>query len=222
MNRTLSLRPFSVIKGDSERRRASIYAYKPLLDSHRLSEFLSEFSESIVIWMYRDYRAVAVSSENYFAPGIAIRDLTPVVANSMKNWRNKGVSDESRDFVSRFFSKKMKALDAGAIFWLIRNRLLTESGHFRDNRVFLCKYEDLVFRSDIVLRALYNRIHCAYPGKRVTKQINSYAINRGSEAALSAQVAEVCQDMLEKLDKAYSNQFSTNCLTCDSKSNALY
>lgn len=202
----LHINPIEEILSDRHERGAEIRVYKPLLDSHRISEFINEIRNLHVIWMYREYQSVTASSNRRFAPGVSIRDLLPIVENQKNNWRNQGISDATRDHVRKLFSERMNGVDAGALFWLVRNRVLLDSWQQLSENVFLCKYEDLISNPERVIATMYEFIGHALPKIIPSDIIKSDALTRGSGVELSPDVDRLCRDVQAQLDNLYSRQ----------------
>lgn len=202
----LALKPIKEILSDRHMRGAELCVYKPLLDSHRIGEFISKINNLTVIWMYRNYKSVSVSSTRRFSAGTTIRDLKPIVENQENNWRNQGISETTRAQIGESFSEDMNEIDAGSLFWLARNRILLDSRRQHSDNIFLCKYEDLISNPGRVITAIYDFIGQAPPKMIPSHMIKSNALRRGSGLELSPDVDRLCREALAQLDDLYSRQ----------------
>ncbi|MFO7653996.1 MAG: sulfotransferase [Candidatus Krumholzibacteriia bacterium] len=181
--------------------RAPLVVLKPLVESQRTRALLDDLPGSRAIWCYRDYRAVAASNVAYFRRHLnAVRDLEPIVAGDPRNWRSERLSVETREQVRSLFSPDMDLHAAAALFWWVRNRLYFEQDLGADERVTLCRYEDLVSQPADAMRSIYRFLGRPYPGDRIVGDVVTTSRRRGREIELPAPIQRLCDDTLAELD----------------------
>jgi hypothetical protein len=173
---------------------------KPLVESQRAPELLSELEGAKAIWMYRDYFDVAESNLRTFGFDNSIDDLRLILTNDPPNWRGEYVPSETREVLQRFFSPDIDPHDAAALFWWARNMLVFQLD-LADRQDFrLCSYERLIDSPGDVIRDVYRFLDFSPPREDLWKSVHGKALKRGKDVHLSPPVDALCRDLYERLD----------------------
>ncbi|RLA56645.1 MAG: hypothetical protein DRR04_13915 [Gammaproteobacteria bacterium] len=180
--------------------RAPLVVCKPLVESQNLDILLDLFPSTRAVWLYRDFRAVALSNLKYFGQETGHRDLAPIIAGDTSNWRAEKLADSDRDIIRDLYSHDMDPYDAAALFWYARNSLFFSRGFDVDSRIMLCRYSNLVIRPAEIMAEAYRFIDRPYPGDRIVADVFSGSKDRGRDLNLSPPVLELCEGMLTRLD----------------------
>lgn len=199
----LRLNPLPDVKRIIERNRAPLVVAKPLVESQHIVTLLDNIESARALWMYRNYRGVALSNMKKFDTNAGIRNLLPIVERQEGNWRSENVSDEVRSVVLKFFSTDMDPYDASALFWWVRNRLFFELNLADDPRVRMCRYEDLVTDPKPMMHGIHDFLGVTYPGDQVFTEVHSASKTKGQEIKLSPKIEGICEALLTELDDAY-------------------
>ena len=186
--------------------RALLIVLKPLVESQNARAFLSHFSRSRGLWLYRDYRDIAASNLAAFGTNNGIDDLRPVYLQEPGNWRSEHVSEETRAIVCRFFAEDMTPYDAAALFWFVRNQLFFDQMLDSDSRVMLYKYEDFVGQPLCAMQAVYRFLELPFPSNDILKEIHAGSVSKGKAVEISPAIDLLCREMLERLDSTYNHQ----------------
>lgn len=202
----LRLNPLPLVERDIRTFSPTLIVLKPLVESQNILELLGYFEGSSALWMYRDYRDVALSNLGLFGMRNGIEDLKPIVENERGNWRAERVPKDVRQTILEHFSETMNPYDAAVLFWYARNRLFFELGLDQNPEVLLCKYEELVASPGSVVRSIYSNLNQEYPGPRIHKEIHARSVKRGKGLELSPKVDQVAQALLDRLDKVYQTR----------------
>lgn len=200
--RSICLNPLPQVEATFRATRAPLVVAKPLADSHRAREILSRFNAARIIWMYRDYRDVAVSDLRRFGEPNGLRNLAPMLEGDPENWRSAGVSDEVRSVLRRFHSPTMKPHDAAALFWWARNALYFEQGLHDEERALLLRYEGFVRDPVAGIRDVYAWLSRPFPGPGLVKDVHTQAIGKARDVDISHEIAKLCTSMQRRLDGA--------------------
>jgi hypothetical protein len=208
----LRLNPLDLVKKEIRRDRAPFIVLKPLVESQNILQLLGYFDESKALWMYRDYRDVALSNLTLFGIRNGINDLRPIVANEPDNWRSERASENVREIVARHFSENMNPYDAAVLFWFARNSLFFELGLDENPDVLMCRYEDLTASPVKAVSSIYRMLGWDYPGDEITAGIHSKSLRKGRDIELSPDVDHLAEELMDRLDKAYQakNTYSTS------------
>ena len=199
-------RPHKQVIAIIEASNAPIVIMKPLVESQCATRLLREYRKSKCIWMYRHYKDVVASILAKFGHRSAINDIRHVVERDATKWIGENISEHCHQLVNRFYTANISPYTAAALIWYIRNRLFFEQQLDRDNRVILCRYEDLVQHPSETMHTLYNHIGAKFPGEKVVNEIDSTSLGKGSNISLSKDVRDVCQDLYDRLASAQLSQ----------------
>jgi hypothetical protein len=205
-SQNIRLDPLPEVAKAISRDRAPLIVMKPLVESQNVLHMLGFFSDSRALWMFRNFRDVASSNIVKFGQENGIDDLRPIYLGDKSNWRSDNVSDSTRDKVRKYFSEKMDPYDAAALFWYTRNVVFFEQELDKNDKVILCKYEDLVKEPSRTMRYIYNQIGVKFPGERIVGQVHMQSIGKGKSVLLSEEIKELCKELYDRLEQAYFNR----------------
>ena len=195
----LRLNELDTVLANFVKNPATLVVAKPLVESQRIAALLDNIPNSKCIWMYRHYSDVASSNLKRFGDNNGVTDIEPIFRNDQSNWRCEGLSDEVRNLITSFKSRGLLEGDAAALFWYARNSLYFQQSLENDDRVYLCQYEHLVKKPQIVIKDIYRFIGVPYPSDKVLFGISPRSIGKGSDILLSDDIRELCDAMMDKL-----------------------
>ncbi len=204
--RGIRLNPVAGIAREFNRLRASLIVLKPLVESQNAPCLLEYFEGSRALWVYRNYRDVALSNLRHFSRENGINDLRPIVENEPGNWRAENVGQEVREAVAEFFSEGMNPLDAAVLFWYVRNTHFFARGLEGDPNVLMCKYDELVSKPRRVLRGLYWWLGLPYPGDDIIREVRPPVPHQQNVPRLSPGVEALAEGLMSRLDAAYAGK----------------
>lgn len=192
------LRDPDFVRRRLERSGAALNVVKPLVESHRCGELVDLEDGAVAIWMYRHYCDVAASNLRRFGIRNGIDNLRPIV-EQRDDWRNAGLSDETRSLVASLFDEGMPPMDAAALFWYCRNSLWFEQDLAADDRVRTCQYEQLVTDPPAMTRALYRWVGLSLPSTITTAFVHAASVGKGRGDQIGSDVRSVCDVMWDRL-----------------------
>jgi hypothetical protein len=198
----IRLNPLQLVEAEINKNRASLVVLKPLVESQNALKLLDFFDNAKMLWMYRNYRDVALSNLKHWGIGNGIKNLRAIVEGQPQNWRSENVSAYTREIVIKYFSEEMNPYDAAALFWLVRNRLFFELDLEKHRNVMMCKYEDLVDNPINTMHSIYDFANHIYPFDKIHLKIYSDSKGGGKGIKLSKEIEFLCEEMLGKLDIA--------------------
>lgn len=194
----LRLKPYIEVAQILAKTRCPLIVSKPLLDSQRTLELLEQYPRSKALWILRNYLGVVGSSLRKFSGQI---ENVRRVLEEPDDWRAEGCSDETRNFIRRFYSTEMRREDAAALMWLSRNQLFFDNNLHQSERVAMLRYEDLVNQSDSLLRNVYEFLNLGYPSYRISKLIHRRSLSRGKTIELQPKIRAKCERLQTELIK---------------------
>lgn len=198
--RGLRLKPLPEVAEEIHRNKASFVLAKPLAETQNAREILDAFPRSKALWMYRHYQDVAVSKLKKSGLRNGIRDLEFMLKRS-DNWRAENISEDTLDVVRSHYASDMNPYDAAAIYWYVRNSFLFQQNLDHDERIMMCRYEDLVTNPETMMREVYRFVELPFPGPHIVASVYASSIGRGGSIELSDSVVKLCDNMLARLDR---------------------
>lgn len=197
------LNPLHLVKDEIYKVKAPLIILKPLVESQNILKLLEYFKGSKALWIYRDYKDVALSNLKKFGMNSGINDLRPIVENNASNWRSDKVQKNVRDIIVSNFSENMNPYDAAVLFWYARNCIYIDLELDNNPNVLLCKYEDLITSPTHIFKKIYKFLNQKYPGPWIHKEIHSKSLSKGQDINLSPEVDQLAKRLLDKLNKIY-------------------
>ena len=199
-DKRLRLLPNPAIRKELSCARAPLIVLKPLVESQNAGTLLTDFEGSKAIWIYRNFKDVALSNINRFGQGNGIDDLTPMVNSDPNNWRSERIDDKSLVLLNKYYSPTMTIFDAAVLFWIVRNSLFFSQKLESNSNLMLCKYEQLTDNPSITMNNIYQFLGETYPGDRITQGTHTRSIDKGSEINLSPEIHELADKLQARLD----------------------
>lgn len=204
----LRLDPREVVQARIAADRAPLVVTKPLVESQNVRELLDWFPAARAIWIYRDFRDVAVSNIKHFGTDTGHRDLAPILAGDQDNWRAQNMASEDIERIRSVYTPDLAPHDAAALFWWARNRLWFSRALDQDSRIALCSYDDLVGDPGGIMKQAYGFIGRPYPGERILEDVFATSKGRGRDVVFSSAVRSMCLDLQAQL--AGTRSFTTS------------
>lgn len=196
----IRLNPFDIVHSQLQKVKSSLIILKPLVESQNSLKLLKYFTNSRIIWIYRDFRSVANSNLKMFGVDNGINDLKPIVEAEKNNWRSENVSIETREKIKSLYSVNMDPYDAASLFWYARNQLFFDQQLEKNSNVALLDYNYLVSNPTVAMKKIYSFINIKYPGNRIIKSVHKNSQNKGKNIEISSEVENLCNELQAKLD----------------------
>ena len=197
----LRLRPLSEVEDEISKSKPQFIVLKPLVESQNALKLLDYFEDSKCIWLYRDFKDVALSNIIKFGTKNTIKNLKWIVEINEENWRNEGISEETRKIIVKNYSSKMNVNDAAVLFWYVRNILFFELKLNLKANVLLIKYDELIKSPKQILENIYRFSNRDFPGDRIFDEISVSSIGKGNDIVLSPEIEALANNLISKLDK---------------------
>lgn len=195
------LRSFNVIRNLVEQSRFPAVCFKPICDSHRITDLIAAFPDAHCIWIYRDYRDVANSSLRKFETSVrAIRLVC--TGKSGGGWFQEGVSRDVSEVLRKAYRPGLTDFDLACLSWWARNQIIFESKMIGKPNVTVMRYEALVCDPEPILQWLFDRIGLEHRA-RVGLHISPRSIGRHHAPEIDSTVRSLCAEALMALDDAY-------------------
>ena len=202
----IRLNSLELVEKEFAKVKASFIVAKPLVESQNILQLLDYFHNSKAVWLFRNYRGVALSNIKYFGIKNGIKDLRPIVSNESQDWRSEKVSRHVRKTISKYFSDDMNPHDAAVLFWFARNSLYFDLELHKDPRILLCSYEDFVLDPEKNVKNIYRHVGRVYPKQNITTAVHSNSRNNGQQIELSPEIKDLAQELQDRLEAAYRVQ----------------
>jgi hypothetical protein len=202
----IRLTPLPTVRAQIEKVKAPLVVLKPLVESQNGTLLLGGIENSYVLWVYRNYRDVALSNFKKFSALNSMNFLRSIVNNEPNNWRSERVSEETCQLIKKYYSQHMNPMDAQVLVWYARNILFFDQELQQRQDVFLCNYEQLVSNPAEQVKQIYRRVGQKYPGDHIVSETHAHSIGRGQAIELTAEIDELASCLLARLDRLYESK----------------
>lgn len=194
------LKPLEEVREIFAKQRKRVIVAKPLMESQRARELLSEFPNSCGLWLLRDYRSVAASMMKKWGTEAGFVQLLPIL-HGQGTWREEGVSAEVVAQVQKLARPNMPIEDGCALFWYVRNSLLFHQRLEANPHLAIVSYEKLVKDPGYLAGKLRQvGIECQVPADFYQET----SLHKGKELSVSPRIARLCDGLMERLNAAES------------------
>lgn len=144
------------------RSRHRFVLFKPLLDAHRVGDWLDNLgtpAQPLALWAYRDVDGRARSALTKFGPSMltVMRDIAD--GPGLDRWQAQGLSAEALACIRSTDWDRVGPADAEAMFWYVRNLLFFDFGLHLRTDVLPVPYESFVAAPAVTMRRV-----CAFLG----------------------------------------------------------
>lgn len=202
------IRPEAVIRALIDDSPAPIVVFKPLNDSQHTDVLLKSQPNAKAIWMYRHFHDVVNSLVEKW--GDAQVESVRHIATGTRSGPGfealvECVSPEHLALARRLNESGLSAVDAAAFIWYLRNAIYFDLKLDTDPAVLLCKYEDTVTDPERYVRRLFDFVGGPFSSDYVAK-VSSASVNKSAPPAMGAEIAQLCGELLDRMDASYDQQ----------------
>jgi hypothetical protein len=202
--RRFRLRDLDRVASLTDRARCRVVAFKALCDSQHADRLLERFPRAGVVWLLRDYGAVADSAVRKWGDG-QLRLVRRLAADPpFDHWLAERVPDERRALVRQLVARDLSLHSAAALKWYLRNELYFDRElDRRTDRALLVRYEDLVAEPEAGFTQVFE-----FAGLRFEPSFARGVSEgrRGQEPELDPTVRELCEGLSARLAGALRDQ----------------
>jgi hypothetical protein len=182
---------------------ATFAIFKPVCDTHRVTELLAEHPEGKVIWMYRRYQDVANSSVERW--GDRTKEWLVDLLNGggdwgTRQWNREKITDECLAEVRQACPDNPSPHEAATLFWYMRNRTFFEQQLENNPAVLLACYEETVTRPQEEFTRICRFLDIDFSAD-LTEKIFASSVRKREFPQISARVEELCNTMQARLDR---------------------
>jgi lipopolysaccharide/colanic/teichoic acid biosynthesis glycosyltransferase len=198
------LRPDPVIREIVKRSRHRFVLFKPLCETHRLTQLLDELAtpqSPKALWAYRGVDGRVRSAVTKFGP--AASDALRAIAGGSGGalWQALGLSVDSLRLIGSLDWNAATAEDGAALLWYVRNRLFFEQQVDRRHDVLLLSYTELTRSPKETMRGV-----CDFLGAEwrpaVSAHIDARAARSKPPVELHPEIRVRCDALESALDEA--------------------
>lgn len=197
------LKSKDVLDALCSRSDANCIIFKPICDSHRLTELLEQTPGSKAVWIYRRYRDVANSAVERWGDKTQrwLDDLLQGGGDwGTRQWNKEKITEACMKEVREASADGLSPHAAAVLFWYMRNRTYFEQKLEDDPRTMLTCYEHMVAdptpEVERVCRFLEVSFH---PG--VVRKVFSSSVQKRSFPETGPRITELCDGLLHRLDQ---------------------
>jgi hypothetical protein len=176
-------------------------AFKPLTESHRAGELLSEFGRGKVIWVYRSYQDRANSAVAKFGSHNLeiLRQFSQ--GKQLGIWQAQGVSEENIQLIKSIDYTNISPHEAAALFWYLRNALFFDQQLDRYDNAFLVAYEQFVTYPADVMEQVCHFLECPYV-PAMSSGVYPHSVGRDAPPKFAERIECLCTELYDRLEES--------------------
>lgn len=215
------LRSPEVIRQLLKKSRPPFVVMKALNELQQSKTLLVLHDNTQAIWMVRDHRDVSDSAVKLWGDAqkkIVLwvakeyrRDLREAENDGNKYYRMyaEEMTEETYSVVRKYAHPNMSSEEGAVLLWYMRNKIYYDLGLYRDSRILLCKYEDLVRNPESQVRNIFSFIGCPF-SVEYTREIFSSSVGKKIKpSSVSPELDAVCKELMSKFDQQVSSRAAT-------------
>lgn len=204
------LRPDPVIRSLVDNSRHAYVLFKPLCDSHRVTELLDDLGTrkaGTALWAYRDVDGRVRSALAHFGTNNleVLREIAAGGGND--RWQARGMSAANRELVASFDYSAMTPESAAALFWYVRNSLFFDQGLDERDDVILVSYNALLADPQPTMTAMCALLDVTYDSAFV-RHIGARSPRVAAPLAIDPRVRAHCDELEARLSAVAARHVS--------------
>ncbi len=183
------------------RSTARCVVFKPICDSHRALELLTEHPGSKAVWIFRSYQDVANSAVRYWGDQTLrfIQDLLQGGGDwGVAQWNREKVTVECVRDLQQAASDGLNPHGAAALFWYMRNLTFFDQELENQSATLLVRYEALVAEPTAEFKRLCEFLDIRFDSGMV-RGILAKSRSKQSFPPVSLGVQTLCEGMMKRL-----------------------
>jgi hypothetical protein len=190
---------YSTVMGRIRRLPFEVVAAKPLVESASATELMDAAGAVKAVWMLRRYPEVAQSNVKRFGTENPYRDLQPILSRDARDWRYRGVTEETWKTVTALADRTLTPFDAAALFWWTRNQLYFDRRLWEDDRIRILRYERACNQPEEVIRSLSDHIGVALPFGSIIPRVRAQPVP-SEIRELDPDVERLCRKLWDSFE----------------------
>ena len=197
---------------------ANYCVFKPLADCHLISEFVTEFPNIKIIWIYRNYEDTVNSwlqkwegvdqvlkklffEENSIDAILSSSDTEVSKEGKLfAEWFHESTSrnDYAQDLFVKYKDLSLNSHEVLCIAWLIRNKVILDNYSENKKNILLLNYERLVGNKERYFDSLFNFLDIQLEDKYL-HEVHGKAVRKSKFPAISEVLKDDCDRMMVSL-----------------------
>lgn len=179
---------------------APVQVFKPICDSQRARELLSEFPEARGVWVVRDPADVANSAMEKW--GAHQREVIGCLVRGELDtwgWRTAQVPDEVVDALRSVWRDDLSDGEGALLWWYLRNALFFAQALEDHERMLVVRYEALVSAPERAFEPLFDHLDVPWAPEHVDR-VRSSSIGKRPPPDASPEILALCRALVERFD----------------------
>ncbi len=207
------MRDFSIIENLLQQSRAPITLFKPILDTYRIWDILANFPTAKAIFTFRHYTDVVNSTNKrfYTEEGLYIpskrfpprdtRDpISRWVLQDFSEFSSARPPEEVISFIKSRWKPDLNLNSNIALRWYFINRLYFDLEMFRDERIKLVKYENIVANPPKEFESLCQFLNIQYEPIMIDGVFSS-SIGKDTSPDMDPVIRADCDELWQRLSQ---------------------
>jgi len=186
--------------------RKPIVIFKPINDSQHADHLLKSHAHAKAIWIFRVYQDVINSAVRKWREG-----QKKIIYGISKGYYKRPahmaigerIAPETHDLIKHLCRKDLSSQDGAALIWYLRNLIYFDLDLQNNNRVLLCKYEDLVTGPKEHFRRVFDFVGCDFSPKYV-EEIHARSVRQNDLPTIDPEIKSLCESLRDRLERQYA------------------
>ncbi|MCL6414688.1 sulfotransferase [Aestuariirhabdus sp. Z084] len=175
------------------------FVIKTLCELQRIESIITALDDVRVVWVYRHYHDVVNSMLVSFNNQASQVNRIVKYRNS-DGWLSEFMTDQTYEVLCKHAKNRdLNDASAAALQWYFRNVIFFEKHLYKDDRVYLLKYENLVRNPENEIKRLY-RFTGIEEEFAFKKKIYSSSIRKSKPVELDEDIERLCSGLYEQLE----------------------
>ncbi|MBL3556707.1 MULTISPECIES: sulfotransferase family protein [Marinobacter] len=189
------LKNFDAVQSAVNSSRASQVLFKPIVETLRAREFLTEFPSGVVIFVIRNPDDAINSMVRFFGEA-QVRAVRSWVETGFA--RQPQAPTEIREFIASHCHADLSLEDAAGLYWLLYNSSYTFLDLQSNPRVTKIRYENLVQKPDETMQEICNLLGMKwFPS--MTDEVYAGSVGKNRKPDMSPAIEKRCREVWAQL-----------------------
>lgn len=189
------LKSLDTVKGAVNASNATLVLFKPIVETLRANEFLSEFQSAVVVFVVRNPFDAINSMARFFGES-HVRAVMSWVETDFA--RQPKAPAEIREFIASHCHADLSVVDAAGLYWLLYNSAYFFLDLESNSRVTMIRYENLVQKPEETMQEI-----CDFLGMKwspsMTDEVYAGSVGKNRKPNLSPAIETRCSEVWERL-----------------------
>ncbi len=179
--------------------KSRVVVFKPILELQLADQFLNNWLDTRIIWIFRQYEDVGNSAMRRWVKTQRNHIKRLATTPDTNHWFVERVPADVQELVASYYEPEMDFADAAALKWYVRNKwfFLNNLDHHPD-RVMLINYQDFVENPVHMGQRMFDFLDLEFKPQYVD-DVHASSVNKHPFPAINPEIAALCNELYDQL-----------------------